>query len=75
MAHSIVSKRHLILDYVFTPASTETQRFLFDYCQHILVYGVAELPEFMKTPDVHLHRAPPLVYLNTCSLLITIFHT
>ena len=41
----------------------------------MLVCGVTELPGFTKMPDVHLHRAPPLVYLNTCSLFITIFHT
>lgn len=75
MAHSIVSKRHLILNYVFTPGSTETRCFLFAYCQYMLVYGVTELPELMKMPDVHLLRAPLLVYLKTCSLFITIFHT
>lgn len=75
MAHSIVSKRHPILNYVFTPGSTETRCFLFAYCQYMLVYGVTELPELMKMPDVYLLRAPLLVYLKSCSLFITIFHT
>lgn len=76
VVHSIGGKGRLILDHLFTPASTEIECFLFGHCQHKLINVAAEVLGFTMMPDVQVHKALPLYlkFKGTYSLLASFLH-